>query len=135
MWLFRNRRERLNAGMVSSMQYLYLDSEVWSGLRNFIWREYINSLFVTCTEQSGRQIINDDADASLLINITQVSRMLHIRLCYIGTTTFASSCSVTWLLQSILSCCHLYCILCSWSIVFTRFLRDVRSPNACLGDA
>ena len=24
--------------MVSSMQYLYLDSEVWSGLRNFIWR-------------------------------------------------------------------------------------------------
>jgi peroxisomal membrane protein 4 len=42
MWLFRNRRERLNAGMVSSMQYLYLDSEVWSGLRNFIWREYIS---------------------------------------------------------------------------------------------
>lgn len=37
MWLFANRRERLHGGMVSSMQYLYLDSEVWSGLRNFIW--------------------------------------------------------------------------------------------------
>lgn len=39
MWLFRNKRERLNGGMVNSMQYLYLDSEVWSGLRNFLWRE------------------------------------------------------------------------------------------------
>lgn len=37
MWLFRNKRERLNGGMVNSMQYLYLDSEVWSGLRNFLW--------------------------------------------------------------------------------------------------
>ena len=39
MWLFANKRERLHGGMVSSMQYLYLDSEVWSGLRNFVWRE------------------------------------------------------------------------------------------------
>ena len=39
MWLFRNQRERLNGGMVNSMQYLYLDSEVWSGIRDFLWRE------------------------------------------------------------------------------------------------
>lgn len=38
MWLFANKRERLHGGLVSSMQYLYLDSEVWSGLRNFVWR-------------------------------------------------------------------------------------------------
>ncbi|CAD6586309.1 MAG: hypothetical protein CYPHOPRED_003469 [Cyphobasidiales sp. Tagirdzhanova-0007] len=37
MWLFANRRERLQGGMVSSMQYLYLDSEVWSSLRTFFW--------------------------------------------------------------------------------------------------
>ena len=40
MWLFSNKRERLNGGMVNSMQYLYLDSEVWSGLKDFLWREW-----------------------------------------------------------------------------------------------
>ncbi|GAA5855319.1 hypothetical protein JCM8547_009032 [Rhodosporidiobolus lusitaniae] len=37
MWLFRERRERLHGGMVSSMQYLYLDSEVWTGLKTLLW--------------------------------------------------------------------------------------------------
>ena len=37
MWLFHNKRENLQSGMVNSMQYLYLDSEVWSNIRNLIW--------------------------------------------------------------------------------------------------
>ncbi|KAM0746306.1 peroxisomal protein [Meredithblackwellia eburnea MCA 4105] len=41
MWLFKERRDRLHGGMVSSMQYLYLDSEVWSSLRNLVWRAYL----------------------------------------------------------------------------------------------
>jgi len=37
MYLFRHKRDHLQGGMVSSMQYLYLDSEVWSGWKNFLW--------------------------------------------------------------------------------------------------
>ncbi|KAI5481273.1 peroxisomal protein [Pseudohyphozyma bogoriensis] len=37
MWLFREKRDRLQGGMVNSMQYLYLDSEVWNSLRNLVW--------------------------------------------------------------------------------------------------
>ncbi|PLW09695.1 hypothetical protein PCANC_20202 [Puccinia coronata f. sp. avenae] len=37
MWLFRWRRERLQGGLVNSMQYLYLDSEVWTNLKNLLW--------------------------------------------------------------------------------------------------
>lgn len=71
MWLFREKRERLQGGMVSSMQvrppflslsrvstwtntgtdkvvvdaqYLYLDSEVWTGLKTLLWRAF-SSLF------------------------------------------------------------------------------------------
>ncbi|CAH7690681.1 peroxisomal membrane protein PMP 24 [Phakopsora pachyrhizi] len=39
MWLFRWRRHALHGGLVNSMQYLYLDSEVWTNLKNFLWRE------------------------------------------------------------------------------------------------
>lgn len=38
MYLFRVRRETLQSGMVNSMQYLYLDSNSWGGLKTFIWR-------------------------------------------------------------------------------------------------
>ncbi|KAH9807858.1 peroxisomal membrane protein PMP 24 [Melampsora americana] len=37
MWLFRWRRHTLQGGLVNSMQYLYLDSEVWSNLKNLLW--------------------------------------------------------------------------------------------------
>ncbi|KAL8290156.1 hypothetical protein RQP46_003095 [Phenoliferia psychrophenolica] len=37
MYLFKERRDTLQGGMVNSMQYLYLDSEVWSSLRNLVW--------------------------------------------------------------------------------------------------
>ncbi|GAA5967649.1 hypothetical protein JCM21900_006729 [Sporobolomyces salmonicolor] len=37
MYLFRERRDRLHGGMVSSMQYLYLDSEVWNGIKTLLW--------------------------------------------------------------------------------------------------
>ncbi|GAA5881708.1 hypothetical protein JCM1840_000344 [Sporobolomyces johnsonii] len=37
MYLFRERRDRLHGGMVSSMQYLYLDSEVWTGIKTLLW--------------------------------------------------------------------------------------------------
>ncbi|GAA6020900.1 hypothetical protein JCM10207_003182 [Rhodosporidiobolus poonsookiae] len=37
MYLFKERRDRLHGGMVSSMQYLYLDSEVWTGLKTLLW--------------------------------------------------------------------------------------------------
>ncbi|GAA96043.1 hypothetical protein E5Q_02704 [Mixia osmundae IAM 14324] len=37
MWLFAHRRQNLQSGMVNSMQYLYLDSEVWSGVKTLIW--------------------------------------------------------------------------------------------------
>lgn len=39
MYLFRHKREKLQGGMVSSMQYLYLDSEVWDSWKTFLWRE------------------------------------------------------------------------------------------------
>ncbi|WFD30505.1 hypothetical protein MSPP1_001526 [Malassezia sp. CBS 17886] len=37
MWLFVNRRQNLNGGLVNSMDYLYVLSDKWSGLRNFFW--------------------------------------------------------------------------------------------------
>jgi peroxisomal membrane protein 4 len=37
MWLFRHERKVLQPSLQASMQYLYLDSDHWSGLRNFIW--------------------------------------------------------------------------------------------------
>ncbi|MBW0471159.1 hypothetical protein O181_010874 [Austropuccinia psidii MF-1] len=37
MWLFRWRRHTLQGGLVNSMQYLYLDSEVWSNWKNLLW--------------------------------------------------------------------------------------------------
>ncbi|GAA5917398.1 hypothetical protein JCM6882_000845 [Rhodosporidiobolus microsporus] len=37
MYLFRERRDRLHGGMVNSMQYLYLDSEVWKGIKTLLW--------------------------------------------------------------------------------------------------
>ncbi|EGG06758.1 uncharacterized protein MELLADRAFT_35781 [Melampsora larici-populina 98AG31] len=40
MWLFRWRRHTLQGGLVNSMQYLYLDSEVWSNLKNLLWRRF-----------------------------------------------------------------------------------------------
>lgn len=63
MYLFKERRDTLQGGMINSMQvsitlvfahrleevygslttsnwqYLYLDSEVWNSARNFLWRE------------------------------------------------------------------------------------------------
>ncbi|KAK4048386.1 hypothetical protein OIO90_005856 [Microbotryomycetes sp. JL221] len=38
MYLFRERRDTLHGGMVNSMQYLYLDSEVWNGVKTLLWR-------------------------------------------------------------------------------------------------
>ncbi|KAA1468562.1 peroxisomal membrane protein 4 [Dentipellis sp. KUC8613] len=37
MWLFRNRGETLQPGMVNSMRYLYRDSERWNSLRTLLW--------------------------------------------------------------------------------------------------
>lgn len=37
MWLFRHERETLQPSLQASMQYLYLDSNHWNTLRNFIW--------------------------------------------------------------------------------------------------
>ncbi|GAA5983045.1 hypothetical protein JCM11641_004704 [Rhodosporidiobolus odoratus] len=37
MYLFRERRDTLHGGMVNSMQYLYLDSEVWKGIKTLLW--------------------------------------------------------------------------------------------------
>ncbi|GAA5966422.1 hypothetical protein JCM8115_002872 [Rhodotorula mucilaginosa] len=37
MYLFREKRDRLHGGMVSSMQYLYLDSEVWNSFKTLLW--------------------------------------------------------------------------------------------------
>jgi len=37
MYQFANERERLAGGMVSSMSYLYLDSEKWSSLKTLLW--------------------------------------------------------------------------------------------------
>ncbi|CAO1637389.1 unnamed protein product [Parajaminaea phylloscopi] len=37
MWLFENRRTRLQNGLVNSMDYLYANAEVWDSLRNLFW--------------------------------------------------------------------------------------------------
>ncbi|CAG8641595.1 peroxisomal membrane protein 4 [Gigaspora rosea] len=37
MWLFRHDREVLQPSLQASMQYLYLDSDHWSTLKNFLW--------------------------------------------------------------------------------------------------
>lgn len=37
MWLFRQERDTLQPSLQASMQYLYNDSDKWSGLRNWIW--------------------------------------------------------------------------------------------------
>ncbi|ORY92440.1 Tim17/Tim22/Tim23/Pmp24 family-domain-containing protein [Leucosporidium creatinivorum] len=39
MYLFRERRDTLQGGMVNSMQYLYLDSEVWNSVKTLLWRK------------------------------------------------------------------------------------------------
>jgi peroxisomal membrane protein 4 len=37
MWLFRHERDTLQPSLQSSMHYLYIDSDKWTGLRNWIW--------------------------------------------------------------------------------------------------
>jgi len=37
MWLFRYERNTLQPSLQASMQYLYLDSNNWNSLRNWIW--------------------------------------------------------------------------------------------------
>ncbi|KAE8210926.1 hypothetical protein CF319_g5645 [Tilletia indica] len=37
MWTHANRREALNGGMVSSMDYLYHNANRWDSLRNLFW--------------------------------------------------------------------------------------------------
>ncbi|CAO1624868.1 unnamed protein product [Jaminaea pallidilutea] len=37
MWLFENRRQRLQNGLVTSMDYLYHNAERWSDLRTLLW--------------------------------------------------------------------------------------------------
>ncbi|PWN28571.1 peroxisomal membrane protein 4 [Jaminaea rosea] len=37
MWLFENRRVRLQNGLVNSMDYLYHNAEHWDSLRNLFW--------------------------------------------------------------------------------------------------
>ena len=37
MWLFENRKQTLQSGLVNSMQYLYKDSNHWNNLRTLIW--------------------------------------------------------------------------------------------------
>ncbi|RHZ69323.1 hypothetical protein Glove_284g82 [Diversispora epigaea] len=37
MWLFRHERDTLQPSLQSSMQYLYLDSDHWYTLKNFLW--------------------------------------------------------------------------------------------------
>ncbi|GAA5845074.1 hypothetical protein JCM11251_000002 [Rhodosporidiobolus azoricus] len=37
MYMFKERRDKLHGGMVNSMQYLYLDSEVWKGIKTLLW--------------------------------------------------------------------------------------------------
>ncbi|WFD41284.1 uncharacterized protein MJAP1_004281 [Malassezia japonica] len=37
MWLFTNRRQNLNGGLVNSMDYLYVLSDKWDSLRNLFW--------------------------------------------------------------------------------------------------
>lgn len=37
MWLFRNSRQSLQPSLQASMQYLYLDSNYWTGLTDFLF--------------------------------------------------------------------------------------------------
>ena len=37
MWLFRRERTVLQPSLQASMQYLYLDSDHWNSLKNFLW--------------------------------------------------------------------------------------------------
>ncbi|CAG8798790.1 14728_t:CDS:2, partial [Dentiscutata erythropus] len=37
MWLFRHDRDVLQPSLQGSMQYLYLDSDHWSTIKNFLW--------------------------------------------------------------------------------------------------
>ncbi|KAI8056880.1 peroxisomal membrane protein 4-like protein [Syncephalis plumigaleata] len=37
MWLFRQERPVVQPSLQASMQYLYLDSNSWSTLKNFLW--------------------------------------------------------------------------------------------------
>lgn len=37
MWLFRHESDVLQPSLRASMQYLYVDSNYWSSLRNFLW--------------------------------------------------------------------------------------------------
>ena len=37
MYLFENKRIRLQNGLVNSMDYLYVNAEHWDGLRNLFW--------------------------------------------------------------------------------------------------
>ncbi|RKP14022.1 peroxisomal membrane protein 4 [Piptocephalis cylindrospora] len=37
MWLFRHERDTLQPSLQASMQYLYLDSNHWKGLRTLLW--------------------------------------------------------------------------------------------------
>jgi peroxisomal membrane protein 4 len=37
MWLFRHERPVVQPSLQASMQYLYLDSNHWSTLKNFLW--------------------------------------------------------------------------------------------------
>ncbi|KAL7415979.1 peroxisomal membrane protein 4 [Mrakia frigida] len=37
MWVFRNRGETLQGGLVNSMSYLYVDSDHWKNLKTLLW--------------------------------------------------------------------------------------------------
>ncbi|CAI2183750.1 7276_t:CDS:2 [Funneliformis geosporum] len=37
MWLFRHDRDSLQPSLQASMQYLYLDSDYWNSIKNFLW--------------------------------------------------------------------------------------------------
>jgi peroxisomal membrane protein 4 len=37
MWLFRHERNTLQDSLQASMQYLYIDSNRWDSIRNWIW--------------------------------------------------------------------------------------------------
>ncbi|GAA5982282.1 hypothetical protein JCM10908_004813 [Rhodotorula pacifica] len=47
MYLFREKRDRLHGGMVSSMQYLYLDSEVWNSLKTLLWPNSLAAMYAS----------------------------------------------------------------------------------------
>lgn len=38
MWIFQERGETIQPGMLSSMNFLYKDSEKWKGLRTLLWK-------------------------------------------------------------------------------------------------